>query len=502
MKRILQKIPLRYYICFFAALVIGLLAHAMTLVNKYSFHDDINQLFGAGSTYPSGRWMLGVLFELEQTLWGSGTYSIPVVNGMVSIVLLGLTACLMIYLLDIKRTAVCIGVGGIIVSFPVVCGMFGYMFTAHYYMFALLMAVGGTVLMCKSRKWYLLATGILLDACAIGVYQAFIPVILSVAVLWVISKAWNGEMTWPRFLLECGKLLLTCLGAVVVYFALNKLFLAIKDVELVSYQGISSMGSESVGTYLKRILTAFMEFLRPTTQGETDMFPFRLRWLYWISFGLAALGILLRMVHNGAVKGLQLLLPVAVLPLACNFIYVMCDQETIHSLMLFGQVGFLLLVALLADRMELRVLGSAAAAVLLLCSVMFVRLDNALYLRAEFEQTRAVQYFTTMVTQIKSCEGYESQMPVAFVGLGNNQDSTVKNISQFNALRITPYRGMEGLVDNYVAQKFVERWCGFNPTYAPANQYAQLPEVEAMPCYPDDGSIRIISGTVVVKISH
>lgn len=38
----------------------GVLAHGMTLFNKYLFHDDAT-LFDIRATYSSGRWMLGFL---------------------------------------------------------------------------------------------------------------------------------------------------------------------------------------------------------------------------------------------------------------------------------------------------------------------------------------------------------------------------------------------------------------------------------------------------------
>lgn len=42
-------------------------------------------------------------------------------------------------------------------------------------------------------------------------------------------------------------------------------------------------------------------------------------------------------------------------------------------------------------------------------------------------------------------------------------------------------------------------WCGFNPEIVDEEAYADLPEVQAMPHYPEAGSIRIIGDTVVVK---
>ena len=43
-------------------------------------------------------------------------------------------------------------------------------------------------------------------------------------------------------------------------------------------------------------------------------------------------------------------------------------------------------------------------------------------------------------------------------------------------------------------------WCGFSPQYDDSGRFASMQEVQEMPCYPDDGSIRIIDNTVVVKM--
>lgn len=44
--------------------------------------------------------------------------------------------------------------------------------------------------------------------------------------------------------------------------------------------------------------------------------------------------------------------------------------------------------------------------------------------------------------------------------------------------------------------------CGFAPPKADPEDYADLPEVQVMPCYPDYGSIQLINGTVVVKLKN
>ena len=51
---------------------------------------------------------------------------------------------------------------------------------------------------------------------------------------------------------------------------------------------------------------------------------------------------------------------------------------------------------------------------------------------------------------------------------------------------------------------FYRHWMNINFNSASADRYRKLQknqEVAAMPCYPDPGSIRIIDGTLVVKVS-
>lgn len=498
MQKTLQKVNMRYKVGFGAAFVIGLLAHIMVFVNKYSFHDDMGQLFGAGSTISSGRWMLGILYVLEQQFYGTTAMSIPVINGIVSIVCIGISACLIIYLLDLKRLPVCMCIGGIMVSFPVICGTFGFMFTAHYYMLGYLMGIAGTVLVCRSGKWYLWLLGTILQACSVGVYQATIPTILSAIVLWVLSRCWDNELDWPAFWKTCLRLVVNCVCFMALYFIINELFLVVSDKELNDHRGISEVGAVSIGTYLSRILVAFQRFFLPATEGSANIFPFRLRVLYWLTLLFLSLSVVLKAVQLRINKGLQLILPMLVLPLAVNFIYVMSEDAC--SLTLYGQVSILILLAFLADRLKIRTLRIAGTAMLMVFILMFVRLDNSLYLKAEFEQTRTIQYYTAMVAQIKSADGYLDDMPVAFVGANNNKDSTVKDIAQFDVLEIRPYKGIESLVNDYQVITFIERWCGFSPQYADAKKFAELPEVVQMSCYPDDGSIQVIDGTVVIKI--
>ena len=121
----------------------GLLAHGMVLFNKYSFHDDVRYFNEVGATYESGRWMLGILGSLSANLLGSKNYSLPVVNGTITILCIAAIVYLLVDSLKIQSKPLVILLCGSMVTFPSVTGTFSYMFTAPYYYAASLLGVVG-----------------------------------------------------------------------------------------------------------------------------------------------------------------------------------------------------------------------------------------------------------------------------------------------------------------------------------------------------------------------
>ena len=64
---------------------------------------------------------------------------------------------------------------------------------------------------------------------------------------------------------------------------------------------------------------------------------------------------------------------------------------------------------------------------------------------------------------------------------------------------ITPVKGTRQQINSYSWRSFVNIWCRFRLEYISDESFRELEEVQNMPSYHDDGSIRIIDNTVVVK---
>ena len=491
---------------FFAALLWGLTAQGMGLLNKYSSNDDIFQLFGTGSTITSGRWMLFVLEQAENLLWG-GHCSLPLFNGFLSLVFIGASAGLIASLLQIHRPLPGALLGAVMASFPTVTSIFSFMFTAHFYFLALFMITACAYLVCTGTSWKARVSGIVLGACAVGIYQAFLPVLPTVILLSGLRELSAGE-TKPSFLFR--KLVLQAAAVVFVlllYFAGSRFFLWKYGMQLDSYMGINQSGTTSPLVYLQRAGKAYLEFFRPTRSVSWDMYPHRAHLLYLLM--LCANGVMAALLvfqtgqKNRGSAALMLLL-LLLFPLGCNLIFVM--SETVHGLMVYGQVLQAALLILLTDWLAFslpvskRMVSGAVALLLTGMCVVYARYDNQCYLKADFQKQEAISWNTALVAQIKSTEGYRDELPVAWVNRYSAEDRSLYRILELDELHLSGYESsLQEYINNFAWEKFLACWCGFSPDTVDPEAVAHLPEVEQMPSYPEDGSVRVLDGIVVVK---
>ena len=485
----------------------GLFAQGMGLFNKFSWHDDIFSLFMTGTAVPLGRWMLYVFAEMEKWFYGNGHFSLPAVNGMIGLICIGLSAGLLASFFRIRSRTLSALLGAVMAAFPVVTALFGFMYTAHYYLMALLMVVGGGILVCGDGGWGRKIAGTLLCGCGIGVYQAFLPVLLMLVLISqirVLCLREESSADWAKRLLIQA---LCVAGVMGVYFAGSKYFLWKTGLQLDDYLGIDEMVSAPLTAYLARVGRAYREFFLPTHFSLWDMYPQSLYNLYRLMLCMDLLlgGFwILRIRRKSRFRAVMLGVMLALVPLGCNFIFVM--SEEIHSLMVYGQVMQVLLLVCLADWTETpapafhRAVSCGTALLLAVSSLMYIRYDNQCYLKTAFQQQEAISWNTTLVSRIESAEGYRDELPVAFVNRDRMSDRNLHNLTEFDFIRLAAYEmDIQGYLNDWAWERFLANWCGFQPEFADGRAAADWPEVQAMPCYPDDGSIRVIRNTVVVK---
>ncbi|MBQ9211770.1 MAG: glucosyltransferase domain-containing protein [Clostridia bacterium] len=494
---------------FCGALLFGLVAHGMALLNKYSWHDDIFSLFLQGETITSGRWMLHVLGKLEILVFGDGHFSLPLMNGLFSLLCIGLSAGLLAMGLRLRSRGLGALLGSVMAAFPMLAALFGFMFAAPYYMLALLMMVAGALLIGGKHSWGAKVAGCLLSGCAVGVYQAFLPLLLTVILLADIRAIGEKEDA-----LALGKRLLlqaVCVaGVMAIYLAGSHYFLNKYDLEMSPYMGLNQADTLPLTVYLERAGRAYGEFFRPTRNAPWDMYPQHAYYLYYFAMGVnLALGAaaVIRAWKQSRGKALLLALLLGLYPLGCNFIFVLSAE--IHGLMVYGQVMHFALCILLVDQVRLRPgrwtrwASSAVTVALGLLCVMYARYDNECYFKTAFYQQEAISWDTALVTRIKSAPGFRDELPVAWVNRYEMQDTSLYNMEEMKGLSLTGYEEtLEEYVNNWAWERFLQRWCGFDPETVDEAEVKTWPEVQAMPSYPAADSIQVIHDVVVVKFGE
>lgn len=98
-----------------------------------------------------------------------------------------------------------------------------------------------------------------------------------------------------------------------------------------------------------------------------------------------------------------------------------------------------------------------------------------------------------------STKGYKHEYPVVFMGEMFKTNS-VDKISEYNDFPVTnPF--YLPIINCYAdsSRAFMKYWCGYEPRFLDAKDFENNSVVKLMPCYPDDGAIKVIDGVVIVK---
>lgn len=513
-REVWKKIPNAAKAAFFGAVVIGLMTHIYGFTNKlYNYDELMNTPSGYGTGAESGRWFLRILGDFFGAQFGN--YSLPFINGMLSVLLLSLSAALIAGMFRMESKFLAVMLGGFFVSFPAVTSTFMFMYTAVYYSVAVFFSVLAAWLMVRfPKKIVLNLLAVVLIACSLGIYQAYFPntvslLVMSIILLCAFSKE---ETTWKDvFFLALRYVVVLALG-MILYFILHKVLVAAWGLEINSYQGLDSMGQTSVSEVLSAVVRGYKDFinlfrhdvmcLNPTTYVRRSYF------LMMASWGIGALCLLFG--EKGCkVRKVFLVLGFLAFPIAVYLIYVMTPNGWVYTLMAYSVVFVSVFNLVWADKFQVsfdkkEIVRKGTQWIASLTSVIMIAVyiwyGNGCYMGLEYTKYHDMSYFQTMVTQIKSLDGYNDELPLALIG--NEINDTTNNMGSL----VGGTFGLGGKTDtninaysrNYIITKFL----GFAPQFCGYEEIKELlenEEVQEMPCYPDDGSIKIIDGVIVVK---
>ncbi len=516
-KKIRTKINPQQVAAFMAVLAVGFIAHGFVFFNRISYHDNTADLFALGSTYEVDRWGLGIISDLQ--LITVKTFSLPLFNGILSLLFIGLAAMKLVDIFKLRSKVSAAMTGAIMVTFPVVASIFSFMFTSWPYFMGLFFAVeaAGILIKEKNIKSFLLSA--LCLAIMLGLYQAFLAVTIAMFLTELFLGVVSGDCNKVITYIKHG---FTYLASLVVGLLFNTLiatfFKKLRHATVFEYKGRGD--SYDIAAFPGRLFEALKEFFACDWAGLNGVRFLRTVALCIILATLVQLAFLL--AKSAKSVGLKLIaaLGVLLLPIAMNVVYLLStsDEYYVDSLMVYGLVFVYIIPLLLIDAMEhmdisqktlaasfTRIVTWLQLIAICVMTISYIYTSNAAYLKGSIAQEQATSYFNQLIACIKSTEGYSQDMEIIFVGMDSNEDATFVDIDpleQLDAIKIENYPEYFDLVGYGSALAFMREHCGFGNDLVSIDDgtYAAKAAIKAMPTYPNDGGIAIIDGQVIVKM--
>lgn len=493
---------------FFACIITGYLVHLYAFTNIVPCSDGLSRVYDPQQMTVSGRWFLHYASMLN------GFTQMPAVIGLLSMLLLGAAAALTVGLLHVRSRSLGGVCGAVMAAFPCLGYTFLYMFTASAYCLAIFMAVLAVQLAVRG-KWRLVPA-VLLLAMAMGTYQAYAAMSIALSVLVVIEYLTRTEATLHGTLRLGGRLVAFLALGAAAYYGILQIFLRVKHVQLLSYLGmdtvmthypLAKLPSLLVTTY-KQVLAFF--FIPGSVNGyDTPI----LSVLNALLLAAAAVSLVAALRHDRLLRQpwrvLLLLVLILLFPLAINFGQIMSPYSAPTPIMKYAFVLVYLAALLMLDQCDgciprPKAAGIAGAVCVCALLVCFLQTNNLLY-TASAQAHRATQsYLTRMMTRVEDCDGYTPGMEVVIIGTipDAQMHSAIESYAQVSHYSV-PIHQVAPL--NKHLYYYLNDWLSIpieEPSQETMTAVAGSDAFAAMPLYPQQGSVQVIDGRLVVKLSE
>ncbi len=485
----------------------GFLAHGFCFFNATAWYDSVASMFwGLGTSFGLGRFSLAVLESFFLTIFGSNGGH-PFVNGMGSVFCIALILCMLADMLELKKKFSLFAVSGALVAFPVVTHIYSYMFTALAYFIGTTAAVAGVYVILGTEKpgifRYILSA--VLIVFGTGCYQSNLPVAVSAFVLVLLCRALKAETDEEaeQLFFTGLKCALICVLSLLLYLGINNACVRLMNVSMNDHAGMDHYGMTDPIGYLRRFFQCYNVFFRPPRSIYHSLISkiYKGLELWMVILCIIALG---KTFRESAKRGALLLFLLLLYPFATCLITFLAEAPVPLTMYPYAFV-FVFFVFLLEKGHQPEsakgILNYRLGALFVLFfALWFSRLSEETYFMNTVVQQRLQSYYSALYTRIISAPGYKETLPVCYIHPANKSSLNMTVTDSFETL------GSNSIpLDDYAWKKFLQEWIGFQPEEVDDETWDHLeclPEVQAMPCYPDDGSIRVIEDTVVVKFGN
>lgn len=501
------------YFAFLGALIWGLFAHGYMLTNKITSNDDLGVLYSTGAGVYNGRWMTGAFANFC-------LMNMPWFNGIICLLILALSASFIVNSMKIKTPGFSFLIGAIVSTYPVVTSTFLYMFTVVPYMCGFFFAVLASWIVIKSKKYITLQIAVLCIIVSLGFYQGYFPVTASLLLIGLFQYFSDAKYTVKDLIRASLIDLFTLAEGMAGYVIIQKFLLKKSNSVVTSYQNMNIFGKLDFANLPSQIQNAYHNFFYFFHKLDpNEIYTTNVDLIIFVLFAISCFYYIIRCVVSKKWYAAIFTLCISfIFPLSCNLTY-LYGAESVHTLMMFGNMCVFVLIVTFLDKLKLECLISKKnnkKAIVCFCCILIgyislvnCNLANTVYLTQQHAMNATILYCNRMVERIQALSGYRTDIPVCIVG--RHADEAVEKVdAMYIKLDVTGRNSMDIFLNtvlywDWCQETFFRVYLGFGQSFLKQEDRAvisQKSEVQQMPDYPDDGSIAIIDDVIVVHLSN
>ena len=403
----------------------------------------------------------------------------------------------------------------LLVANPVVCDSLSYSYMSVNFGLAYFFSVLAFVCLKETEGKGCIcrfAMGGVWLAVSLAFYQAYISVTCVLLVSYMLKLLLDGKSLKSIF-----RYLLTgaCTVAVggVLYLLLTKALLYRAGVQMASYRGASNINIASMLANLPSALRqCYEEFIKyfVTYKAMSDLEFIEVVLVALFLVYLAAVVLRLReLFRRHAANAIVFAVLVIILPVASCFVVVLAVGSAMSVLMSMGLVMYVVMSGVVVPEQGRAAFWVKRAYLLVLAGFVWFQLSAVVNDQVALKEgkTATVTLAQNIVASLYEGHYLEEYGTVALVGRPANNDTFAQSTAYHMANSYARFGCWSADArNNRVSwQGVLSNFVGVNVPLCGEEDYQELTateEVASMPEFPAEGSVRVINGIVVVKVSE
>lgn len=517
----LSKVYKNEWIILGISLLSGIMIHFQLLATQITNPDVVwtaPVINGHAWEIALGRWGIPIFDKWRQNM------VLPLLSSIVVIIILSIITLLLLRLFRIKGIFTGSLVAIIIMAFPTFGETLTYFYCADIYLFSMLLSIIGVIIVYHHKKndgmKYFFYT-IALFTCSLGIYQSFIGISIAVVYLLILTDILFERKSMKESFQFLGRFAISLLISLGLYFIIANVVRSITHIETASYRGMNEIGMKSLKELfyiLGRTYKEFFNFFFGQTIFNNDFW--HLKWLnlgvFLIITIVIANNIINKFKKKHVLDGIILGFGYLFIPVVFEAIIFIASETSISYLMV-PQMVFIFIwgISLFEENIVMRIangLNWVMIILLVLIGTKYIQLDNAMYYSLQISYDKTYSVANDVCNSLQNYPHFKySDQKIAILGnfyYGNYSERNPKLLEAVNST--VGSTGWLWLNDPLVSQQswyyFIGRYKGITINYC--NDLELLynimnsQEYQTMNNFPEDNSIKMVEGVLVVKLSN